>query len=241
MTKIKGRFAKTYDDFVKRSGLLPPGLEELVNSVKPSKILEFGVGTGTVAVGLSLKGYDVTGIDISEDMLRKARKKARDYSATTRFIRDDIVRVDVGRQFDLLLCLGNTLPIIRRSNDSRRLFRNCARHLKPGGSLIFQILNYDRILKLRPTTFATDITEGLIRVKQYRYRNDLIDFVVSLIDTSKIPPKTTISRGLIRPWTRREISDELKEAGFSNIRAYGDYSGSRFNLKSKDLILMCKR
>jgi SAM-dependent methyltransferase len=189
---------------------------------------------------LSLAGYDITGIDFSTDMLREARSKARKYGADVRFLNDDIVKVRLDRRFDLLICLGNTLPLITGIGDSRRLLKNCIRHLKPGGAAIFQMLNYDRILKEKPTTFAVDSLDDLIRIKQYRYGAKLLDFVITLIENSKVPPVITISKRKLRPWTRREISVELKDAGFKKVSAYKDYSRERFNLSSKDLVIVAE-
>lgn len=240
MAKIRGEFARTYDKFVQRKSLLPEGLRELVDSTDAKEILEFGSGTGAVAVGLSLAGYEITGIDFSPDMLRAARSTAKKHDANVEFLDGDIVKIGLDRRFDLLICLGNTLPLITGRGESRRFFKNCIRHLKPGGTAIFQILNYDRILKERPTTFAIDSQDDLIRIKQYRYGTRLLDFVITLIDNSRVPPAITISKRKLQPWTRREISAELKEAGFNKVSAYKDYNRGRFNLGSKDLIIVAK-
>lgn len=241
MKRFKRAIAGSYDRFLTRKSLLPKGLLELIKSSKAREIVEFGAGTGTVAVGLSLEGFDVTGVDFSPEMLKKARQKAKSHGADTRFINGNIVRVDLRRQFDLLICLGNTLPIIDSLRDARALFKNCANHLKPGGTIVIQILNYDRILKTRPRTFGVEILEDIIRIKQYRYGKTLIDFVVSLLDITKIPPKITVSRNKIKPWTRKELTGELLEAGFRKIKAHGDYSKNRFTIKSKDLIVIAEK
>ena len=69
MSRIKGKFAKSYDSFVKRESLLPDGLFELVRSYSPEMIADFGCGTGSVAAGLSKAGYQVTGVDKSKDSI----------------------------------------------------------------------------------------------------------------------------------------------------------------------------
>jgi len=241
LSQIRGIFADTYDRFVRRESLLPEGLSRLIASTGAKDILEMGVGTGSVAVGLRLEGYDITGVDRSRDMLRQAASKTKKHSVKLRLVEDNIVTVDLNRQFDLTLCLGNTLPLVTGLRDSRKLFENCARHLKPGGFLIIQNLNYDRIMDSRPATFAVDLLDDLIRIKQYRYGHPLIEFVISLIDTAVIPPKITVSRNRLRPWTKKALSNELKAAGFSKIRAYGDYRKNRFRQNSKDLVIICQR
>jgi len=108
--KIQGVFANNYDRFVKRDSLLPPALERLIKSVNPQSVLEFGCGTGTIAVGLALNTFDVTAVDFSDDMLKIARRKANAYKTKIKFIKADIAKIDLGRTFDCIICLGNILP-----------------------------------------------------------------------------------------------------------------------------------
>ena len=240
MSGIKGRFAKSYDKFINRASLLPEGLIKLVDSSNPLGIVEFGCGTGRVAIGLALEGYQVTGVDISRDMLGKAREKSKGLKVRPDFIRADIIRVDLRKKFDMLLCLGNTVPLIYRLPDARRLFKNFARHLNPGGTLIIQQLNYDRILKEKPRTFAIDRIENQLRIKQYNYLRNLINFTVTIVDHSSAPPKIDRSRSRLRPWKKTDLISELKGAGFYKISAYGDYSKTRFSGRSKDLVIAGK-
>lgn len=238
MGKIRGTFAGTYDKFVQRQSLLPMGLSKLVESLKAKDILEFACGTGAVAVGLAAMGYRVVGVDYSADMLKSARRKAREHDVDIRFVSADIGKVNLDRQFDLLLCLGNTIPHFTGPRSLARLFANCRQHLRPGGHIIIQQLNYDRILRERPLTFATDIDRDLIRIKQYRYRKDLVDFHITLVDSSQAPPRISSSRITLKPWLKDELSANLRGAGFDGIKTYSDYHQDRFTLKSKDLILL---
>lgn len=238
MSKIKGRFAKSYDDFVKRKSLLPDGLLRLIRSTKAKSILEFGCGTGSAAVGLSLEKYNVTAVDLSADMLKSARDKARKYKSDSQFRKGDITAIDLKTKFDLLICLGNTMPLIYRLPAARRLFANFARHLNPGGTLIIQQLNYNRILKDKPRTFAVDHSGDSIRIKQYEYGKTLIEFAVTIMDLSHIPPRIHTSKSRIRPWRKNDLLKELKKAGFHKLRAYGDYHSGKFDLKSKDLVVV---
>jgi glycine/sarcosine N-methyltransferase len=240
LSGIKGRFAKSYDKFVKRACSLPEGLGQLVESYHPRNIVEFGCGTGRVATGLSLQGYDVTGVDISRDMLREARKKAAGLNNKPNFIQADIININLQYKFDLLLCLGNTVPLIFRLPDARKLFRNFARHLRPGGTLVIQQLNYDKILREKPRTFAIDTVENHLRIKQYNYKRNLVNFTVTIVDHSHVPPKIARTYSRLRPWKKADLIEELKKVGFGGISAYGDYSKKRFSGKSKDLIVVGK-
>lgn len=238
--KIKGEFARTYDRFVKRPSLLPPGLLEIVRSTSAKSILEFGCGTGTVAVGLSLGGYDVTGVDHSPEMLKTAKEKAKKQRAQIRLILGDISLVALNKKFDLILCLGNTIPHFTSRAQLKTLLGNCQSHLGPGGQVIFQQLNYDRMLRKRPATFAIDIDRETVRFKQNRYGKNYIDFVVTIVDGARIPPRQDVSIVKLKPWTKAELKKIMTESGFRKISFYGDYSKSEFSIKAKDLIILAK-
>jgi len=242
MGKIKGTFAKTYDSFIKRPSLIPAGLLELIRSKNAKSVVDFACGTGNIAIGLALEGYDVTGVDYSPDMLRVARAKARELKSDTRFIIGDIANVNLKRRFDLLLCTGNSIPHFTGQKDLRRLLVNCKRHLVPGGHLIFQQLNYDRMVKEGSGTFAIEKgNDGVIRIKQNRFSRNKAEFVVTIVDSRKIPPMISANRGIIRPWLKAELITLLREAGFTHIHPRGNYSGEAFVQKSKDLILIATR
>ncbi|UCE67667.1 MAG: class I SAM-dependent methyltransferase [Candidatus Zixiibacteriota bacterium] len=240
MSRIKGRFAKSYDRFIKRKSLLPDGILKLVKTYQPEKIADFGCGTGSVAIGLALEGYNVTGVDISKDMLKIARQKARNLRIDAQFKQANIVDIDLKCKFDLILSLGNTIPLIYRIKDARKVFRNFARHLNPGGILVIQQLNYDRILREKPHTFAVDRIENQLRIKQYKYVKNMINFTVTIVDHSYVPPKLERTRSKLRPWKKNDLLSELRDAGFYKLSAFGDYKESRFITESNDLIVVGK-
>lgn len=240
LSRIKGKFAESYDGFVKRKLLLPDGLLELIKTYKPEKIADFGCGTGSMAIGLVLAGFNVTGVDISKDMLKIARQKARKLGIDVQFRHEDIVNINLKCKFDLILSLGNTVPLIYRIKDARKVFRNFARHLNPGGFIIIQQLNYDRILREKPHTFAIDRIENQLRIKQYNYVRNLINFTVTIVDHSYVPPKIERTHSKLRPWKKNDLLSKLREAGFYKLLTLGDYKKSRFGRKSMDLILTGK-
>jgi SAM-dependent methyltransferase len=240
MGKIKGSFANTYDRFVKRQTLLPAGLLELVRELGGNTVLEFACGTGTVACGLALEGFEIVGVDYSPDMLKAARAKARLNKAKVKFIVGDISKIRLRRKFDLLLCMGNAIPHFRTQKSLTNLLENCKLHLNDGGHVVFQLLNYNRILKNRPSTFAIDVDRDAVRFKQYRYRAGEIDFVVTVVDGSTIPPTIAKTKTILKPWRMGDLKYIMARAGFDDIIAFGNYSRAEFNLESNDLIVMAQ-
>lgn len=101
-----------------------------------ASVLDFGVGTGRTALPLALAGYEVVGVDISEAMLNELR--AKDVEDRITLVRGDFTEVSGTNQFDLVVCLNNTLPMVLDAQRRQRVFLNAAANLKPGGHLVLE-------------------------------------------------------------------------------------------------------
>jgi SAM-dependent methyltransferase len=109
---------------------------------KTKRILDVGCGTGRHSVELAKRGYDVTGLDLSETLLGRARAKAADAGVGVDFVRGDARDFRFDDPFDcvLMICEG-AFPLMETDEMNFRILENIARALKPGGKLIFTTLS----------------------------------------------------------------------------------------------------
>jgi SAM-dependent methyltransferase len=116
-------------------------------------VADLGCGTGSIAIEMAGRGYDVLGIDASTEMLSVAIRKNTD--SKVRFVCQDITRMELYGTVDVMLCLLDTVNHI---TDRRRLdafFRMCKRYLNIGGILIFDAATEHYLRKVRGNnTFA---------------------------------------------------------------------------------------
>jgi ubiquinone/menaquinone biosynthesis C-methylase UbiE len=104
---------------------------------QPSSILDLGCGTGNHALMLAEWGYRVMGIDSSLSMLRVARRKAlgrRDLA----FMRADMRRLNLGRTFDVAVCMDGAFTHLLTDRDLLAHLRTVRRHLGPDGVYVFE-------------------------------------------------------------------------------------------------------
>jgi SAM-dependent methyltransferase len=101
-------------------------------------VLDAGCGTGTLALAMAGHGHRVTGLDLSEALLGEAR--AKDASRAVRWVHGDVTESDLGETFDAITCVADVLNHLETLDDWERAFRCFARHLRPGGYLIFDVL-----------------------------------------------------------------------------------------------------
>jgi len=137
-------YAEGYDREVFTQGTLGEVdfIEEEAGGDRRKKILDIGCGTGRHAVELAKRGYEVTGLDLSETQLGKARAKAAEAGVKVKFIQADARNFRVDTPFDLaiMICEG-AFPLMETDEMNFRILENVTRALKPGGKLIFTTLS----------------------------------------------------------------------------------------------------
>jgi SAM-dependent methyltransferase len=122
---------------VGRAGEDVHGEAIFVQGFDPASVLEAGCGTGRVGRELARRGVEVVGVDLDEEMLGTARRKAPNIEWRLA----DLKNVDLGRSFDAIVLAGNVM-IFLESGAEQAVITNMARHLQGGGLLIagFQLL-----------------------------------------------------------------------------------------------------
>ncbi|MGI8801045.1 MAG: class I SAM-dependent DNA methyltransferase [Solirubrobacteraceae bacterium] len=99
-------------------------------------VLEFGVGTGRVALGLLERGVDVSGIEESTAMLARLIEKPR--GREVEVVVGDFVSARINRTFDVVVVTMNAIFAPGSRADQAACFRNAARHLEPGGFFVVE-------------------------------------------------------------------------------------------------------
>lgn len=117
-------------------------IESEIKRDKSCRILDVGCGTGRHAIELAKRGYSVTGVDLSENMLNRAREKAIDTGVQIDFEKADARNLPFEDEFDLviMLCEG-AFPLMETDQMNFQILESAAHALKKDGKLIFTTLN----------------------------------------------------------------------------------------------------
>jgi SAM-dependent methyltransferase len=106
-----------------------------IGGPQPQRILDVPCGAGRHALALARLGYEVTGVDLSEDAVARASAAARADGLPARFVRSDMRRFPVDGAFAAALCLGNSIGYFDADGTAEFLARLAAA-VAPGGRLI---------------------------------------------------------------------------------------------------------
>jgi len=131
-------------------------INKLIRQYKPDAltILDLGCGTGMHAAALVLKGFSVTGVDMSQTMLARAkdRIKTLDENCSRRlsFYHGDVRTFKADSKFDVVVSLFHVFSYQITNADLNAAIETAASHLKPGGILIFDYWFGPAVLTKRP-------------------------------------------------------------------------------------------
>ena len=224
-----------------------PFFNKLFKENRVKKVLDLACGTGHHSIYFAKSGYEITGIDKSEEMIRIARENSKDI-AGVKFLIASFLNVypRLKDRFDAVICLGNSLPHLLSKKNLKKTLQNIYNLLNPEGILIVQNRNYDKILKrgirFMPPNIIDKEDERMVFLRFLDlYKTKVVFNLVTFRQREGKWSFQTIST-LLRPILRKEIENLLKGVGFREQKFYGDYSFSPFRrYESEDLIVFARK
>jgi ubiquinone/menaquinone biosynthesis C-methylase UbiE len=118
----------------------------------PRTILDLACGTGSAAVILAERGLDVVGVDISEDMLKVAKKKSKN----VKFILGDMTKLKLKKKFDAVVCIYDSLNYLLKESEIEDAFKGVYKILNKGGIFVFDV---NTIYKITETWLKKGCTD----------------------------------------------------------------------------------
>lgn len=205
-------------------------------------ILDLGCGTGTDAIYFAESGgYTVTGIDISDPMLRVARTKAARSEAEVKFVNANITQFDANDTYDCILSFG-AFGHILESHEIEQTLKKVHAILNAKGLLILHQENIVGIAKSVRDREARFISGGYEYEVTLRYEVDVLKCLLIEEEHIKVSKKRKITfesteHHVFRNWTYYEGMQFLRKAGFRQIHCFSSFS-DREELTGKEIGLI---
>ncbi len=243
-------FSESYDVMVswqERLDREEPFFQRLFRRAAARRVLDAGCATGGHVLRFAERGLEAVGADPSGEMIRKAEARAAGRPGA-RFVQAGFgeLRRRAGGDFDVVTCLGNTLPHALTRSDLDRALADIASTLRPGGLLAVQQLNYDRILaeKRRFLGASSGVRDGTEYLFFRFYDFDGLDLTFNVVTFKRKagPWEFRVDSTRLRAIRQAELGEALSGAGFDPVEWYGSLSGDPFDpASSGDLVLVATR
>lgn len=249
--KFYSEFSKNYDKIFpinsKKIELIDNTFKDLKKSRKEIELLDVGCGTGSYAIALAKKNYQIKAIDLDPEMIALAEAKLKEERVKVDFYRIGMLHLKQKfkrNSFDGIYIIGNVLVHLEKK-EIKKFLNLTAELLRKDGKIFIQIVNYNRILELDldglPTIYSQDDSVRFERNYEYQEKENIIYFKTKLVDhfNDKILAENKIE---LHPICKKELEFFLTEAGFKLEKMYGSSSGGRYKkLSSIPLIISAQK
>ena len=212
-------------------------------------VIEWGTGTGRLAVPLAEAGFEVTAVEVSESMMEKGREK----SDAVEWVHGDMRDATLGRRYGLAVCAFNSFLCLLSVDDALSFLRNAREHLAPGGLLGIEVSAFaPEELCDSPGgaalrhDFSRELPRGMLErfsVSRYDAASQLLrmHLFYELYDAAGSLQNRRAHGLTIRIVGCGELELMLRLAEFEVEAVYGGFDGEPFAAGSDHLIVLARR
>jgi len=198
---------------------------------KTVSVLDLACGTGTMTVEFARRGYDMTGVDLSEDMLCEAKRKcdAAHFTHPVLLVRQNMTELELYGTVNAALCCLDSLNYITDTGDLRRVFAHIHNYLEPDGLFVFDINTPTKFEHTYADNAYILEDDGLLCAWQNCYRKNakICDFYLSIFcQNSNGSWQRFDEQQRERCYSLRTVKKILAETGFSICELSSDWNGS---------------
>ena len=206
--------------------------EDLLRDAGCERILDAATGTGYHAVQLRKAGLDVLAADGAPEMVAKTAENAEALGVDLPVQQADwrTLSQDINGRFDAILCLGNAFTHLFSESERVAVLEEFHKVLNPNGLVVIDQRNYDAILD-----------NGFSTKHAYYYCGEGVDARPEEITDGHVRFRYDFPDGethhlTMFPLRQDYLSGLLKDAGFDNIRRFGDFE-SPYDLHEPDFVI----
>ena len=214
--------------------------EKLVNLIllntmidEHADVIDLACGSGRHSVLFAEKGFNVTAVDLSENLLNVARASARNLGLKINFLNSDLRKFCINSKFDLAVNLFTSFGYFETDHENFSLFSDALNLLKDNGYFVIDYFNSNYIKKhIIPHSEDHFNGKTIIQDRKIVENRVIKDIVVAQNGSRKN------YRESVRMYTDTDLKTGIKEAGLKILKIFGDFDGNKFDLNSSPRIII---
>ena len=198
-----------------------------IYGIRNGKICECACGTGGLTIPLYRRGFQMTGVDISREMLWAAAQKSRKLGIAMPFVQQDMKALNLHRPMDAVLATCDGVNYLLTEEDLLSFFRAAHRAIKPGGALIFDVSTPYKLKNVLCSGLMAEDRENITYMWQNSWNErqktvslDLVFFVREKDNQYRRIEEHQKQRA----WDEKTLKENLWHAGFRAVSIYGDFT-----------------
>ncbi len=189
----------------------------------PRTAVDLACGTGSIAILLARQGLQVTGVDMSEDMLTVASQKAWGMENPPRFVCQPLQELRLPRGVDLAVCALDSLDYITEPAQCAQAIRRIYKALNPGGIFIFDVNTPEKLRAMDGQVFL-DEDEDVYCVWRGEFdgETNICSYGMDLFQRAGECWHRSFEEHREYAYSQEQLTAFLQDAGFSHIEVYAD-------------------
>jgi SAM-dependent methyltransferase len=191
--------------------------------VQPRTVVDLACGTGSVTEILARRGYPVIGVDMSEEMLTVASMKTMDLEPRPVFTCQLLQELRLPKAVDLAVCALDSLDYILDPVDCKEAVRRAYKCLNPGGLFIFDVNTPEKLRAMDGQVFLDEDDDVYCVWRgEFDEKTNICSYGMDLFQRHGEAWERSFEEHREYAYSRDQLTQYLKDAGFTGIRVYGD-------------------
>ncbi len=200
-----------YNEILRKEGL------------RPRTAVDLACGTGSVAAILARQGLEVTGVDLSEEMLTVAMEKVMDMAHPPRFVCQPLQELRLPRGVDLAVCALDSLDYITDPADCAEAIRRVYKALNPGGIFIFDVNTPEKLRAMDGQVFLDEDDDVYCVWRgEFDQETNICSYGMDLFQRRGEIWERSFEEHREYAYSQAQLTEYLKAAGFTHIGVYAD-------------------
>ena len=200
-----------YEEILRREGLAP------------RTVVDLACGTGSVTEILARKGYRVTGVDMSEEMLTEAAMKTMEMEQPPMYSCQLLQELRLPRGVDMAVCALDSLDYILDPADCKEAIRRAYKALNPGGIFIFDVNTPEKLRAMDDQVFLDEDDDVYCVWRgEFDEETNICSYGMDLFQREGNMWRRSFEEHREYAYSQEQLTEFLKDAGFTHIRVYAD-------------------
>jgi ubiquinone/menaquinone biosynthesis C-methylase UbiE len=239
-------FAYIYDYLINRDVDYKRWAHKIIEIYKKynntnSSYLDIGCGTGNLTENIAPNFEDVWCVDLSSDMLSEAEIKFRNKNIKAKLINQNMVDLNLNRQFDLVTCCLDCINYILDEKSLVKYFKAVFNHLKQEGIFVFDINSYYKLTEILGENLYDYDDEKVTYIWDNKLENEIVDmYLIFFIKEGNIY-KRFDEHHRERAYKSSYIEEILLKCGFTILEKLDNYEDKPPEGDSKRIVYVLKK
>ena len=191
--------------------------------IAPRTVVDLACGTGSVTEILARKGYRVTGVDMSEEMLTEAAMKTMDMEQPPVYSCQLLQNLRLPRGVDMAVCALDSLDYILDPADCKEAIRRAYKALNPGGIFIFDVNTPEKLRALDDQVFLDEDDDVYCVWRgEFDEETNICSYGMDLFQREGTMWRRSFEEHREYAYSQEQLTGFLKDAGFTHIEVYAD-------------------